>query len=288
MTDDLKHLDSEVGALLSERIRYEGWLRALEDRREATPPHIYDRVHADYSDRLRRVLERLGGHRAGIEEMIRKLEERLASVQAEERQFQDERSEAELRAMVGEFSDEQCADVLRRSEEGIAGLAEEKARLSAELERYREVLDGSSTSAAGPPPRPSPVAAARVDEQILLDEDPLAEEAGGDLPAGQETAPPASHGRVPPPADAFDELEFLKTVVVPGQGRAAEPVTQESTESEEPEPAPAEVNPAEGMPSFLRTTPAEQVKTLRCQECNTMNYPTEWYCERCGAELAAL
>jgi hypothetical protein len=33
---------------------------------------------------------------------------------------------------------------------------------------------------------------------------------------------------------------------------------------------------------------AEQVKTLKCQECGTLNYPTEWYCERCGAELAAL
>lgn len=31
-----------------------------------------------------------------------------------------------------------------------------------------------------------------------------------------------------------------------------------------------------------------QHKTLRCNECGAMNYPTEWYCERCGAELAAL
>jgi len=42
----------------------------------------------------------------------------------------------------------------------------------------------------------------------------------------------------------------------------------------------------------VRTTPsaqnAEQVKTLKCQECGTLNYPTEWYCERCGAELAAM
>ena len=27
---------------------------------------------------------------------------------------------------------------------------------------------------------------------------------------------------------------------------------------------------------------------LKCNECGAMNYPTEWYCERCGAELAAL
>jgi uncharacterized OB-fold protein len=33
---------------------------------------------------------------------------------------------------------------------------------------------------------------------------------------------------------------------------------------------------------------AEQEKTLLCSECGTANYPTEWYCERCGAELAAL
>jgi hypothetical protein len=35
-------------------------------------------------------------------------------------------------------------------------------------------------------------------------------------------------------------------------------------------------------------TTAEQPKTLKCTECGAMNYPTEWYCERCGAELAAL
>ena len=38
----------------------------------------------------------------------------------------------------------------------------------------------------------------------------------------------------------------------------------------------------------LKESPPEQVKTLKCQECGTLNYPTEWYCERCGAELAAL
>ena len=28
-------------------------------------------------------------------------------------------------------------------------------------------------------------------------------------------------------------------------------------------------------------------KSLRCLACGTMNIPTEWYCERCGGELAA-
>jgi hypothetical protein len=27
-------------------------------------------------------------------------------------------------------------------------------------------------------------------------------------------------------------------------------------------------------------------KSLKCKECGTMNLPTEWYCEKCGAELS--
>jgi hypothetical protein len=45
---------------------------------------------------------------------------------------------------------------------------------------------------------------------------------------------------------------------------------------------------SKSVPAFLKDVPAEQAKTLKCQECGTMNYPTEWYCERCGGELAAM
>jgi hypothetical protein len=60
-------------------------------------------------------------------------------------------------------------------------------------------------------------------------------------------------------------------------------------------PAPPRTEPRfsqgahrDSVPSYLKESPPEQVKTLKCQECGTLNYPTEWYCERCGAELAAL
>jgi len=49
------------------------------------------------------------------------------------------------------------------------------------------------------------------------------------------------------------------------------------------------VNTPSSTPIVLRSsTTVEQSKTLKCNECAGMNYPTEWYCERCGAELAAL
>ncbi len=42
------------------------------------------------------------------------------------------------------------------------------------------------------------------------------------------------------------------------------------------------------VPAYLKDVAKEATKSLKCQECGTMNYPTEWYCERCGGELAAL
>ena len=32
---------------------------------------------------------------------------------------------------------------------------------------------------------------------------------------------------------------------------------------------------------------SQAIRSLKCQECGTLNFPTEWYCERCGGELAA-
>ncbi len=65
-------------------------------------------------------------------------------------------------------------------------------------------------------------------------------------------------------SNAFDELAFLRSVIDP---QASNP-------------------PARSTPSTPTGNSVAQ-KTLRCTECGTMNLPTEWYCERCGGELAA-
>ena len=66
----------------------------------------------------------------------------------------------------------------------------------------------------------------------------------------------------PPPAparDSFDDLAFLRSVI----------------------------DPAAQSAGARNSAATDQQKTLRCTECGTMNFPTEWYCERCGGELAA-
>lgn len=121
-----------------------------------------------------------------------------------------------------------------------------------------------------------------------------------------------------PLAPSFDELAFLKTVVgrptpmaaprvssatsVPGDA-ATEPSAAAESPAQYavpepplhfPDPVPEPRVSQEMTPPresfFGRPTPrsSEAVKSLKCAECGTLNFPTEWYCERCGGELAAL
>lgn len=79
----------------------------------------------------------------------------------------------------------------------------------------------------------------------------------------------------PPAADAaakaVDEMTFLKSVTLDS-------------------PASRERGAADSRPNAAaaRARSPNAAKTLKCAECGSMNKPTEWYCERCGAELAAV
>jgi hypothetical protein len=52
--------------------------------------------------------------------------------------------------------------------------------------------------------------------------------------------------------------------------------------------SPLAMNVSGNIPIVIKDKSNEAAKSLKCGECGAMNYPTEWYCERCGAELASL
>jgi hypothetical protein len=264
MTNPPSNTASNVALLMAERARFESWLAALESRRDSTPAHIYQRVHGDYALRLQKVVEQLMGHMSEIEASARTLAERLGELERAEAKYRDERSEAELRATVGELTADEYDDILRRTDEATASIALERTQASVELTRLREVLAlNTPRGTAAQPPR-------EMRTPVLPT--PSRPDVGGGV--------------------GFDELEFLKSVV-DSRGRPVNP-TPSSTQpaSGTGTPTPSESGHVQRQSTqispFLKDVPSEQVKTLRCQECNTMNYPTEWYCERCGAELAAL
>ncbi|HEY7407981.1 MAG TPA: Ran-binding zinc finger domain-containing protein [Gemmatimonadaceae bacterium] len=279
MTNPPSNTASNVASLMAERARFESWLAALEARRDSTPAHIYQRVHGDYALRLQKVVDQLLSHMSDIEAAAKTLAERLGELERAEAKHRDERSEAELRASVGELGADAYDEILRRTDEATASIALERTQASVELTRLREVLALNSPR-TGATPREAMTREART---------PAAPSA----PAKPTPSRPDTGGV------GFDELEFLKSVV-DSRGRPVNPTPSASQTASEAQTNPFGLGlPAEPasphmprqstqVPSFLKDVPSEQVKTLKCQECSTMNYPTEWYCERCGAELAAL
>lgn len=97
----------------------------------------------------------------------------------------------------------------------------------------------------------------------------------------------------------LDELAFLKSVTGEAAPVAPAPAPPPMPKRPsggfkptlEPAPPPAPVEEARPASSPVQDSVKDRQsgqKTLKCAECGTLNRPTEWYCERCGAELAAL
>lgn len=89
-----------------------------------------------------------------------------------------------------------------------------------------------------------------------------------------------------------DELAFLKSVSEdektgpsPRRASGGVPRPPEPTPMAAPQNTSGPLNTTAGPERPSASTGA---RTLKCGECGTMNRPTEWYCERCGAELADL
>jgi len=266
-----------VAALIADRRKYEGWLAALEAKRAETPDHVFFRVRSDYERRLSEVLERLRSQASALGERADALNARLAALVQEERASRDRRSEAELRVSVGEFSQKAWDALLKETAETVARIAAERTTIQAELADIRELLGGGKESGASPQ-------AARRDGKP---------EARG---AQASSEPP----ELPP-----DELAFLRSLITPEVGgKAKGPGAPSPTGGSPPASVVHESEPLLDPQRSGRDTPPlsmnvpgseaivirsdKEGKTLKCAECGALNVPTEWYCEKCGSELASI
>ena len=393
----------EVRALVAERQRYDDWLAALEAKRTETPVRVYERVHADYQARRTQVVDQLQSHVDALATLGNDLERQLDALDAQLNTLEDERAEAMLRNMVGEFDSERWEAVRIEVEGKMETLGSERSALLTQFDEVRTLLASArieqQTATAVEPEALTPEAAAPeaggavtavevaveveavVEEVVeaaaapaqefvpeptpehqLVDlgsqfnlpavEAPVEEaEAGLEVEAIFEAAEridrhtPRAHdvvthlvSDIPPVVDARVDNEFddalsmfsdsgdapdatfvnsLEGIEVEVDVPSVDPTTRTATP---PTSAPSAGAPSASAPSagfddlaFLRSvinpsggnpavgamstgsvpdalptaTSAEPQKTLRCTECGTMNLPTEWYCERCGGELAA-
>ena len=288
--------DDSIEGLLEQRTRFEQWLAKLDASGDKAPAGVRQKVRADYESRLRGVIDRLRGHAATITEELQRHQASRSDLDGRRRGAEEELAEAEVRYAVGEFSEDEWTRIREESERRLTGLRDELQSVGGEITRLAEVQSlitapvkrpepaaPAPTPAPAPPPRPEMIERSPPPPPPP----PAAEPAPVEPPAAQRMPKPPRPQ--PEPAHAApaesDELAFLKSVAdeerKPSGSRRSNPGAAAPVQASRAVETPA-------APSSGKAGAPGVAKTLKCAECGTLNRPTEWYCERCGAELAGI
>ena len=273
--------------LLAERQQFEQWLAALANKRADTPEQVYLRVHQDYQSRLDGVLDRLQSHTQDLQSSMSELGTQLAEVTERENTRREAQQEAELRAAVGEYSADKWTEMSREAESELRKLSQERGGIEsqlAELAGILELTQGRTPAANLLQPRDVPAASpASSIGQESRRPNTYAEAAAISAPPKPVEPPPKleevrQNTPAPPPAEA--------TLTDAKETSASEEVKFPNWSESDKSQAQSNAS----VPAKSKTAPVrpESEKTLKCQECGAMNFPTEWYCEKCGSELATL
>jgi hypothetical protein len=277
-----------VERLLEQRRQYQEWLAKLDaEAVGAAPSHVAARVREDYAARLDAVTAELSEHEEGVRQALVEVTERAEELMRDRQARSDELAEARLRRQVGEFDEVHYEEVAGRCKAVLGELAKDISAAEHDIERYEEIL----ALIQGP---------ARAEEKA-----PAARSA-----AVAAAAPPAAprEPRVSQPqVRVSDELAFLRSVVAGGESkvqpapaaapppaapapslspRVSSPGMQAPKLTPPPAAAPDDPVARQRRPPESHRGADEHAKTLKCPECGTLNSPTEWYCEKCGAELS--
>jgi hypothetical protein len=287
--------EASIEALLEQRAQYEEWILRLDTSGDKASPSVRQRVRGDYQARLDGVMEQLRSRGAAIAEELERQHASQAEIDRERRKAEEALAEAEVRHSVGEYDEGEWKRLCDQSKREIDQLRARLKSIGAEITRLSEIQTliaaprgGSLAPAASAPAASAPAASPPVQRPAkpeIIEQAPmvthLAESFDEIRPAAASVGKP---GRPEPTGVPADELAFLKSV----------------SEDDTSRPAPRRPsNPAMSSPSATAapkapepaTTPKAAsgvAKTLKCGECGTLNRPTEWYCERCGAELAGV
>jgi hypothetical protein len=283
--------DNSIEALLEQRARFEQWLAKLDTTANKAPLTVRQKVRADYEMRLRGVIERLRSHSATIADELHRHQTTQAELDGQRRQAEEELAEAEVRHAVGEFGDDEWRRISEESDHRLNGLREQLKTVGNEIARLAEV----QSLIAAPVRAPDTAEAARVPAGGMIERSPLPPPPMAPIaetPQPQKPAPRPQPPRAREPDHAgaqVDELAFLKSVADEQAKPAAARLSSnpggpsgsvQGSRAVETAPPPPSPGAKAGAPG--------QAKTLKCGECGTLNRPTEWYCERCGAELAGV
>ena len=292
-------------ALIAERQQYEQWMSTLHAKREGTPEHVFERVQADYRSRLDRVVTEIKSHAEELQLSISTLSSRLVEVAREEDTRREGLQEAELRAAVGEYEPDQWHQIKTEAEAALEKIAADRASLDSQLGELRsiqklsEMGPGVSTEASSAAPQLVDIAVpaaepSREPETQPAERrvEPSAQEPAAAASAGHRSGTAAAVRPAQPPTPAASAPQPQPIAEPSPEDASLEPVASAASAAANAAARPRSMKSPTGGVSAVRARSEaarpDAAKTLKCPECGTANYPTEWYCERCGGELATM
>ncbi|MCH8143200.1 MAG: hypothetical protein IIA55_00615 [Gemmatimonadetes bacterium] len=273
----------DVEKLLNERQAVTEWLERLALTGDDASDEVRSKVREDYETRLAAASKGLQGYADELRSTLSKETKKRNDFLEREQRAEGRLAEAKLRHAVGEYEDSQWNEIHSEILGELVKVREGLKAAGKEIDRLEDVLSSIDR-------RPTEDQEEPEKERVSIAEiEPEPDGAGVAGGGAEKESKPA--GRTSGQTDAFDDLAFLKKVAPEAAGKRRR--------------SGAMFKPFEGAgtaadkPGSTVTAPEEKLqvgpvedptakKTLKCQECGAMNRPTEWYCESCGAELAAV
>ena len=273
----------DVEKLLNERQAVTEWLERLALTGDDASDEVRSKVREDYETRLAVASKGLQGYADELRSTLSKETKKRNDFLEREQRAEGRLDEAKLRHAVGEYEDSQWNEIHSEILGELVKVREGLKAAGKEIDRLEDVLSSIDR-------RPTEDQEEPEKERVSIAEiEPEPDGAGVAGGGAEKESKPA--GRTSGQTDAFDDLAFLKKVAPEAAGKKRR--------------SGAMFKPFEGAgtaadkPGSTVTAPEEKLqvgpvedptakKTLKCQECGAMNRPTEWYCESCGAELAAV
>ena len=273
----------DVEKLLNERQAVTEWLERLALTGDDASDEVRSKVREDYETRLAAASKGLQGYADELRSTLSKETKKRNDFLEREQRAEGRLAEAKLRHAVGEYEDSQWNEIHSEILGELVKVREGLKAAGKEIDRLEDVLSSIDR-------RPTEDQEEPEKERVSIAEiEPEPDGAGVAGGGAEKESKPA--GRTSGQTDAFDDLAFLKKVAPEAAGKKRR--------------SGAMFKPFEGAgtaadkPGSTVTAPEEKLqvgpvedptakKTLKCQECGAMNRPTEWYCESCGAELAAV
>jgi DNA repair exonuclease SbcCD ATPase subunit len=273
-----------VKELKAKKIELEEKLKKLEAKKNETRPHVFQKVHSEYTQKLEKVLSELEEKKEEINSFIETLKTKKEEYEKKKSQLEDTIEEIKLRFEIGEFDERIYNNMMGEKEKDMKALESKIDALDKEINELLELIGEESatqeeeleeveTAVSDEMAEPEPEEALEIPSNVNeVDLGPAVEEETPETP--EEVAEVTEKEEEAVEEKVEDELKDIEELL--------EELPAEEKSPEETQEIP--IN-EKLLDELGKESKVEERGEIVCKKCGHKNPPDSWFCEECGAEL---